>query len=369
MTVHPVLSACALAAGLAAWAGVASANDTKTAKADARVQQLATDGEEVIELSVQRGQLTHVVLPAGESFVLPPATGQGARCDDETHAWCIAAQGRDLFIKAKPAARTNNLILVTERRRYAIELRAVDRGGLMRLSLLAPKSGPRTSRTATSAEDPPHDTRDPSAPNNLLTAASPAPSPRPDPQKLVQERLTSVPVPRNSAYSMAIGKVSDEIAPSMVFDDGRFTYFKFAGNRPLPAMFQPGADGEETVNVRMGEDDFLVADRIAPRFVLRLGQAVVVVVNDAYDIEGVPATDGTTVPGVARTLSQVAPPRSPSAPTPIPPSPARPVRTALPAATAAAATPPQLPPVADTVRADPKVEGQQTARSSTAGQP
>ncbi len=109
-------------------------------KSDPRVQELATDGDSVIDVAVQRGQLTHLVLPPGESFTLPPATGQGARCDDETHHWCIVAQGRDLFIKAKPAARTNNLILVTERRRFALELRAVDRGGLMRLSLMPPKA-------------------------------------------------------------------------------------------------------------------------------------------------------------------------------------------------------------------------------------
>ena len=77
-------------------------------------------------------------------------------------------QGRDLFIKAKPSAKTNNLILVTERRRFAIDLRAVDRGGLMRLTLMPPKTHesvagstptdpagqPKAIRVATSAPDP-----------------------------------------------------------------------------------------------------------------------------------------------------------------------------------------------------------------------
>ncbi len=130
-------------------------------------------------------------------------------------------------------------------------------------------------------------------------------APAPDAQRLLQERLAAAPIPRNAQYSMALGKASDDIAPSMVFDDGRFTYLRFAGNRPLPAIFQTGPDGsEETVNVRMGEDDLLVADRVARRLVLRLGQAVVVVVNDAFDLEGQPAVEGTTVPGVARALTQ-----------------------------------------------------------------
>jgi type IV secretion system protein VirB9 len=266
------------------------------------VQQLATDGEAVIELAVQRGQLTHIVLPPGENFVLPPATGQGARCDDETHLWCVVAQGRDVFVKAKPGARTNNLILVTERRRFALDLRAVDRGGVMRLTLLPP--------FAANPSALPGSTSDPAG----LSAAGRSPYARAipvssaqDPQRLLQERMAVVPMPRNAKYSMAVGKASDDIAPSMVFDDGRFTYFRFAGNRPLPAVFQTGADGgEESVNVRMGEDDLLVADRVARRFVLRLGSSVVVLVNDGFDVEGQPPVDGTTVPGVTRSLSQSA---------------------------------------------------------------
>jgi type IV secretion system protein VirB9 len=282
-------------------ASAAASPTTQLRQADPRVQQLATDGEAVIDLAVQRGQLTHLVLPAGETFVLPPATGQGARCDDETHQWCIVAQGRDVFIKAKPGARTNNLILVTERRRFAFDLRAVDRGGVMRLTLLPPPAlTAPTAAAAAPAGDP--------EPNATHRVAKPVRTAAPDPQKLLQERLAVAPLPRNAAYSMAVGKSSEDIAPSMVFDDGRFTYLRFSGNRPLPAVFQTGPDGsEETVNVRMGEDDLLVADRVARRFVLRLGASVVVLVNDGFDLEGQPPVDGTTVPGVARMLSTVPP--------------------------------------------------------------
>lgn len=190
----------AVAAVLVTGAGVVFAQPAvNKPKADPRVQTLATDGETVIDLAVQRGQLTHVVLPLGETFTLPPATGQGARCDDETHAWCIVAQGRDLFIKAKPAAKTNNLILVTEKRRFAIDLRAVDRGGLMRLTLMPPKgSEPAGNATAQAA---------------LPGKAMPVASPAPDPQRLLQERLAAAPMPRNTQYSMAVGQSSDDITP------------------------------------------------------------------------------------------------------------------------------------------------------------
>ena len=82
--------------------------------------------------------------------------------------------------------------------------------------------------------------------------------------------------------------------PSLVFDDGRFTYFQFPGNREVPSIFVISADGEEgRVNYHM-DGDLAVVQRTSRRFVLRLGKAVVGVWNDAFDAEGVPPRAGTT---------------------------------------------------------------------------
>jgi type IV secretion system protein VirB9 len=111
------------------------------------------------------------------------------------------------------------------------------------------------------------------------------------------------PAVRNSEYSVAVGKNSEDIVPVMVFDDGTQTYFSFPNNRPLPAIFQTSPDGgEEMVNARMGSDDLLVADRVGRRFVLRLGESVVSIINEAFDLDGVAPVGGTTVPGVSRVL-------------------------------------------------------------------
>ena len=93
----------------------------------------------------------------------------------------------------------------------------------------------------------------------------------------------------------------------MVFDDGTQTYFSFPNNRPVPTVFQTAPDqSEEMVNVRM-EGDKLIADRVARRFVLRLGNSVIAIINEDFDIDGVPPANGTTVPGVARVLRAAAP--------------------------------------------------------------
>ena len=101
-----------------------------------------------------------------------------------------------------------------------------------------------------------------------------------------------------------------DIVPVMVFDDGTQTYFSFPNNRPLPAIFQTAPDGsEEMVNARMDGDDLLVADRVARRFVLRLGESVIAIINEAFDLDGVPPALGTTVPGVARVVRAATPNR------------------------------------------------------------
>jgi type IV secretion system protein VirB9 len=50
------------------------------------------------------------------------------------------------------------------------------------------------------------------------------------------------------------------------------------------------------------EDDVIVVHEVARRLVLRLGDEVVGLWNDAFDVDGVPPVDGTTVSGVKRVL-------------------------------------------------------------------
>ena len=90
--------------------------------------------------------------------------------------------------------------------------------------------------------------------------------------------------------------------PTLVYDDGRFTYLRFPGNREVPAVFHVLGDGSESlVNARM-EDDLLVVDRVSRKLMLRAGNAVVGIWNEAFNLDGAPAKGSTTVPGVQRVL-------------------------------------------------------------------
>lgn len=125
-----------------------------------------------------------------------------------------------------------------------------------------------------------------------------------DKQK-AQAKFDAKPAPRNWNYSMQIGDNSDGIAPTTAYDDGRFTYLTFPNNRDFPTAFLVAGDKSESIvnsHIDPAKPDTLVIQRVSKEIVLRLGNAVVGVYNDSYDRDGIPAVDGSTVPGVRRVL-------------------------------------------------------------------
>lgn len=283
--------AVSLAASIAALPALAVAGLNglePAAQPDARVRSVVYSPLAVVTVPVKRGVVTHIVLDEGESIVNQPAMGKGADCARETDTWCVVAAGRDIFIKPKSGATTNNMVLVSTLRRHAFEFTVLPDSSaakpVMRLSVVVPPPPPRA----------------------IVALAPAAPKPL-SAEELIENRMQAEPQVRNRNYSVAVGKNSEDIVPVMVFDDGTQTYFSFPNNRPVPTVFQPAPDqSEEMVNARM-EGDRLVVDHVARRFLLRLGESVIAIINEEFDPDGVPPANGTTVPGVARVLRAAGP--------------------------------------------------------------
>lgn len=262
--------------------------------ADPRLREVVYDPRAVVTVPVKRGVVTLVMLDADES-ITEVAAGLGGDCAKAESAWCVAAQpgGRNLFVKPKStASAANNLAVVTDRRTHAFRFVVLANGDpkppVYRLVVKAPARVAPAPRLALRDAAP-------------LVALPAVPSP-PPPQQVVAERLQAKPQVMNTQYSIAEGNGSQDIVPTLVYDDGRFTYLRFPGNREVPAVFHVLGDGSETlVNARM-EDDLLVVDRVSRRLMLRAGSAVVGLWNEAFDLDGKPPGDGTTVPGVQRVL-------------------------------------------------------------------
>ena len=227
---------------------------------DPRLKDVWYDAQAVVTVPVKRGIVTHVVLDAGEA-ITDVGSGLGADCSKPEASWCIAAQpgGRNIFVKPKSTAGApNNLAVVTDKRTHAFRFVVLADGDarqpVYRISVKVPAPRAAESLTIRPVE---------------LIAPSPIPSlppepPAPSPAELVAERLSTAPQIANSDYAIAEGEASADIVPTLIFDDGRFTYLRFPNNREIPAVFQVLGDGSETlVNVHM-QGDLLVVDRVSP---------------------------------------------------------------------------------------------------------
>lgn len=262
---------------------------------DPRLRELSYDPGAVITVPVKRGVVTLVLLGTDEA-IAEVAAGLGGDCASADAAWCIAAQagGRTVFVKPKSTAHAaNTLVVVTDRRVHNFRFVVLAEGD----------STPPVYRLAVRAPAPPAPRRPAVDPAQLL-ALPPIP-PEPSPEQIVAERMQAKPQVANTRYSIAEGRDSEDIVPTLVFDDGRFTYLRFPGNRAVPAVFHVLGDGTETLlNARM-EDDLLVVDGVSRRLMLRAGSAVVGLWNEAFDLDGAPPVAGTAVPGVQRVLKAV----------------------------------------------------------------
>jgi len=261
--------------------------------ADPRLRELQYDPRAVVTVAVKRGVVTHVVLDADET-ITEVGAGLGGDCSKADAAWCIAAQagGRHIFVKPKSGAGApNNLAVVTDRRTHAFRF----------VVLPDDDARPPVYRLVVKATAPRPVAASAPAPTRAPLPELPLPAvPQPSAEEQVAERLKATAQVLNSDYSVAEGAASQDIVPALIFDDGRFTYMRFPGNREVPSVFHVLPDGSETlVNTRL-EDDLLVVDRVSRRLMLRAGQAVVGVWNEAFDLDGVPPAGGTTVPGVQR---------------------------------------------------------------------
>lgn len=288
-----------------AWA----APDTQTASSDARIHILDYKPNEVTRIGVQRGRVTRIMLEPDEKIEIP-AVGYSSDCKSDTDEWCISAitGTNQIFVRPRDRATANNMELHTNKRDYSFYFHVV---ALSRGKRAEPQNSAyrvvfqygaekRKHATMSSAEravvaqnllnriDASTARALPTAvpPNYGMTAA----------QQLAVEGMSI----RNSNYSKQVLPKGEDADPTMVFDDGRFTYFEFPGARDIPAIFAHGSDGEETrVNWHMN-GRFVVVERTARKFTIRLGNAVVGVFNESYDPTGIETPTATVSPSVVR---------------------------------------------------------------------
>lgn len=170
----------------------------------------------------------------------------------DSSGWQVTPNGAGTIMFLKPVGlpQTTNLAIVTNQRRYNLEL--VAKSGLK-----VPQSQIIYAVRF----------RYPQKIADAAVAANPPPL------------IATPPEQWNRAYSYDGAKGN---VPDQVFDDGKATYFRFAAGASAPAIFSITPDaGESIVNFAI-RGPYTVVEQVAPQFVLRQGKEVTFIFNDAY---------------------------------------------------------------------------------------
>lgn len=259
----------------------------QTLAQDARLRTITYDTARVVPINVQVGFAVQIVLGLDE-HIEAAGTGLNSHCEDPAATWCVVARKgeHNIYINAHAGAAPTNLFVQTDRRNYSFDLSLLPdgRGGqfkrVYRIAFAYPDEAAARQAGQRAAEE---------AVQRLARD-----------EAALKARQDAPPVARNWNYTMQALPGGEAIQPTTMFDDGRFTYLKFPNNREIPSVYMVSEDGSESLLQWHVEHDMLVVHRVAKRFVLRDGNAVVGLWNEAYDADGVAPSRGVTMPGVER---------------------------------------------------------------------
>lgn len=258
---------------------------------DHRIKTVVYDPTETVLINAVAGLSVHIVLAPEEKYVTH-VFGDGA-------AWAFAHVDNHYFIKtmAKHFADTN-LVIVTNKHTYNILLHSISsyttegENGKPVKHLI---HSPWTMKKATVQVKYKY----PRAQRKEIARDMEAQRIENALQALGGDGL------KNLRYRMSNEPDSRSIQPLNVWDNYRFTYFRFPRNAPLPTIFVIGPDGKETVaNVSVAGqyNNILVAHTVAREWRVRYGKKVVGVVNDGYNPSLGASASGTISRDVERVI-------------------------------------------------------------------
>ena len=308
----PLIAACSIL--LSGHAAAQSAPAPMAMPLDTRLVVFRYDPNVSYPILTRPGAVTHIALE-------PDETVQAFALGD-TVQWIVQDKGPHLFVKPTRADLFTSGTLVTTRRTYQLALRS------------SPPNGQWYQRVSWSVPDLLPIVRDGGAPapGNGAAATAAAPAVSALQAGVAASRLPAVTAatgaatgpgatgPAGASAAAAPGGASGVASaasrerrldpvqlhfdytirgnapfrPVRVLDDARFTYIQLPASMPeMPALFVLGETGEgELVNYTL-RGDFLVVQRVAEQFVLRLGRAEVVITREAARTAGVsPSFDG-----------------------------------------------------------------------------
>jgi len=240
--VSRLVNILALVTALGSTASAYAAQEPRPGLLDPRIRTVFYNADQVVSLRGYFGFQMMIEFGPDER-IENVSIGDGV-------AWQVTPNKKAnlLFIKPVEHAQPTNMTVVTDRRRYAFELQSRARGG---------EHAPDMAYVVRFVYPP-----EPGLPAVAVKIQPPAPPER-----------------RNTRYTYTGSRAS---LPSLVFDDGHFTYFQWPDNVSTPALFVIGPDGGESLVNYSVRDGYQVVEQTAAKFILRDGKAITTVINEGW---------------------------------------------------------------------------------------
>lgn len=222
-------------------------------KGDGRIQTAFYSPSQVYNIKANIGRA--VLIQFEEDEFLDEETGLLGMGD--ATAWNLAVKANNVLFKPLTENPDTNLIVNTNKRTYAFELSVLPKGKQMDTYVLRftyPK------KKVVSREE--------------------------QLKKQISKQFSNSKVNVNRMNQNYWGYGDDELAPTALYDDGRFTYFEFDNNKDLPNIYKIMPDGTEMLLNFTVKGNTLIVHQLNKEFYLRLGSKVLGIINKGFDVNG-----------------------------------------------------------------------------------
>lgn len=218
---------------------------------DSRIRTVRYSPNEVYQFIGHYGYQSAIEFETGETI-------QTVSIGDSV-SWMVNPAGNRLFLKPIDQNALTNMTVITDKRSYLFELHAEETQDIRDKEMVFVMRF-----TYPQADQSQMD----------FTTFEAFPDIEKEPEKY------------NFRYSI---RGSSVIEPIRIFDDGQWTYFEFRDkNADLPAFFHvDSANNEELINYRK-RGNYIVVERVSPRFTLRRGPEILCVYNETMKVTPIP---------------------------------------------------------------------------------
>lgn len=228
-------------------------------RGDSRLVQFNYDADNTYMVLAKPKAVTHIQF-AGDESIQSVAAG-------DTANWELTPtrNRKNLFVKPKFDDQETSMTVITDQRTYQFVLRSTGDGKkwYQRVNWLYGSEVVVNFDAAEASQVPPQ-----AAAGEIRAVAS-------QPNARSSAGLPAGLKPENLRFNYEVSGDAP-FRPEVVFDDGRFTYFKLPANvQEWPALFAVIEGKEFTLVNFEPQGEYLVAQRLLPAAVLKLGRAEV----------------------------------------------------------------------------------------------